>query len=315
MGETIDFPGPEQRLQLAAEKAYQAKEFLQAYRLYRELYTLEHTYAINQWLVECLQQLKEFSEALDTADDYLDDYLKDRDGFLQVGHLYVLDGQYLKAHRWLHLGHRQQVDTEMLQQLRFEIEKVEEVQQILGMEDHLAKKELLLNIDNLRQPVNYHSWQSLVQGMTSQQFIDLVRDLLPRMRNLYLIPKLVEELVRLDVHETFSVVDYMGETKTIDPSKLAVLPDMPVYQQIMARINDTIAQDDPILAESVIAEISDHLAISYPFLPPERQVNAWIDSYVADYRGENEQESQTKAKNSIQIRKERLRRILQETQF
>ena len=38
MGETIDFPGPNERLRLAAEKAYQSKEFLQAFRLYNELY-------------------------------------------------------------------------------------------------------------------------------------------------------------------------------------------------------------------------------------------------------------------------------------
>lgn len=315
MGETIDFPSPKKRLRLAAEKAYQAKEFLQAYRLYRELYDLDRCFDTNQWLVECLQQLKDFSKALETADDYLDHYLQDTDGFLQVGHLYVLDGQYLKARRWLRLGQRQQVASNVLQQLRFEIDKAEEVQQILGMEDHLAKKEQLLKIDNLRQPVNYREWQSFVQGMTSHQFTELVRDLLPRLRNAYLIPRLVEELVRLDVAEIFTVVDYMGDVRKINPHELALLPEMPVYQQIMARINDTIAQEDPILAESVIAEISDHLAISYPFLPQETQVDTWIASYVADYRGENEKEGLAKTKNSIENRKERLRSILQETQF
>ncbi len=315
MGETIDFPSPEKRLRIAAEKAYQGEEFLQAYRLYRELYALDHTFAVNQWLVDCLQQLKDFAKALETADDYLTDYLLDPDGFLQIGHLYVLDGQYLKAHRWLALGQRQHVSEALLQQMRFEIDKVEEVQQILGMEDHLAKKDQLLRIDNLRQPVNYREWQSFVQGMTSQQLIDLVRDLLPRLRNVYLLPRLIEELVRLDVDEAFTVVDYMGDRQQFNPHLLHVLPEMPVYQHIMARINDTIAQEDPVLAESVRAEITDHLAISYPFLPLEGQVDAWIDSYIADYRGAANSNLSAKTKNSIRLRKERLRAILQETRF
>ncbi len=43
-------------------------------------------------------------KALDLAEDYLDDYLKETDGYLQIGHLLILDGQYLKARRWLTLG-------------------------------------------------------------------------------------------------------------------------------------------------------------------------------------------------------------------
>ena len=45
---------------------------------------------------------------------------------------------------------------------------------------------------------------------------------------------------------------------------------------IQKEIDETIAQEDPILAESVSAEINDHLAISYPFyLQKRRQKHGW----------------------------------------
>lgn len=42
MGDTIQFPKPEDRLRHSAEKAYQAKDYLKAYHDYQEIYT-EHS--------------------------------------------------------------------------------------------------------------------------------------------------------------------------------------------------------------------------------------------------------------------------------
>lgn len=86
MGDTIEFPKPEDRLRHAAEKAYQAKDYLKAYQYYQEIYTQQSSFEINQCLVDCLQQLADFSKALEVADDFLDEYLQEEQGFIQISH-------------------------------------------------------------------------------------------------------------------------------------------------------------------------------------------------------------------------------------
>ena len=306
MGETIDFPGPNERLRLAAEKAYQSKEFLQAYRLYNELYQKNASFEINQWLVECLQQLNDFAKALDLAEDYLDDYLKQTDGFLQIGHLLILDGQYLKTRRWLTLGQKTKIPKRYQEQLASELAKVEEVQQILGLEDFHGKRKHLRALDEANQPVSATEWHVFTQAITKSQFISLMHDTLASIKNPYLLPKLVDELVRLEVDEPFDLIDYLGNMQQIVPKELKLLQEDDAVKAIHKAIEETIAHEDPILAESVSAEIDDHLAISYPFLPAKE----WVASYIEDYRGLFEEKEQPKADNEIEERKRHLRNIL-----
>ncbi|WP_213335717.1 hypothetical protein [Enterococcus casseliflavus] len=310
MGETIDFPGPNERLRLAAEKAYQSKEFLQAFRLYNELYQKNASFEINQWLVECLQQLNDFAKALDLAEDYLDDYLKETDGYLQIGHLLILDGQYLKARRWLTLGKKTKIASRYQEQLASELAKVEEVQQILGLEDFHGKRKHLRALDEANQPVSATEWHVFTQAITKPQFVTLMHETLASIKNLYLLPKLVDELVRLEVDEPFELIDYLGNMQQIVPKELKLLQEDAAVKAIQKEIDETIAQEDPILAESVSAEINDHLAISYPFLPAKEEAKAWVASYIEDYRGLFEEKEQPKAVNEIEERKRHLRNIL-----
>ncbi|MCU7699636.1 hypothetical protein ODV97_04230 [Enterococcus gallinarum] len=136
----IQFPKPEDCLRHSAEKAYQAKDYLKAYHDYQEIYTEHSSFEINQSLVKCLQQLADFAKALEVADDFLDEYLQDPNGFVQIGHLLILDGQYSQARKWIRLAEEFPVISEAASEtLVKELDKVEEVQQILGLEDFLGK--------------------------------------------------------------------------------------------------------------------------------------------------------------------------------
>ena len=104
--------------------------------------------------------MNDFAKALDLAEDYLDDYLKETDGYLQIGHLLILDGQYLKARRWLTLG-KNKIASRYQEQLASELAKVEEVQQILGLEDFHGKRKHLRALDEANQPVSATEWHVL----------------------------------------------------------------------------------------------------------------------------------------------------------
>ena len=66
----------------------------------------------------------------------MDEYLQDPNGFVQIGHLLILDGQYLQARKWIRLAEEFSVISEAASEtLVKELDKVEEVQQILGLED------------------------------------------------------------------------------------------------------------------------------------------------------------------------------------
>ncbi len=65
--------GPNERLRLAAEKPTSQRSFCKLFAC--TMNSIKNaSFEINQWLVECLQQLNDFAKALDLAEDYLDDY-------------------------------------------------------------------------------------------------------------------------------------------------------------------------------------------------------------------------------------------------
>lgn len=311
MGDTIQFPKPEDRLRHSAEKAYQAKDYLKAYHDYQEIYTEHSSFEINQSLVKCLQQLADFAKALEVADDFLDEYLQDPNGFVQIGHLLILDGQYLQARKWIRLAEEFSVISEAASEnLVKELDKVEEVQQILGLEDFLGKKQSLLAMDSSNQPVSGHTWHVFSQGLTKDQFVSLMTELLPQLTNPFLLPKLVEELVRLGSSQQFELIDYMGGQRQIIPNQLSLLREVPVFSQMRQAVNERIGQENPTLAEGILEELNDHFALSYPFLPETQEIDRWVQSYIDEYQDLFAKSEPQAIDEEIQRKKTRLRKIL-----
>lgn len=311
MGDTIEFPKPEDRLRYSAEKAYQAKDYLKAYHDYQKVYMMHPSFEINQSLVECLQQLADFGKALDVADDFLDDYLQDPNGFVQIGHLLILDGQYLQARKWLRLAEDlTAIAQSVRKKLAQELDKVEEVQQILGLEDFLGKKQALFAMDSSKQSLSGQTWQVFSKGLTKNQFVSLMIELLPQFTNPFLIPKLVEELVRLGSSQQFEMIDYMGNHQQIIPNQLSLLRDMPVLKQMRQAVNERIGQENPILAEGILAELNDHFALSYPFLPETQELDRWVQNYIDEYQDLFAKSEPRVIDEEIQRKKTRLRKIL-----
>lgn len=311
MGDTIEFPKPEDRLRHAAEKAYQAKDYLKAYQYYQEIYTQQSSFEINQCLVGCLQQLADFSKALEVADDFLDEYLQEEQGFIQIGHLLILAGQYLQARKWLMLAEKSSaIPPAAGENFARELDKVEEVQQILGLEDFLGKKQALSRMDQSNQPVSGAIWHHFSQGLTKNQFLSLMSDLLPQLHNPFLLPKLVEELVCLRSSQPFELIDYTGNKQQIIPSELFPLREMPVFKQMQQVLDEQIGQENPILAESILEELNDHFAVSYPFLPATEEIEPWVQSYIDEYQSLFSGSSPQIINEEILSKKTRLRKIL-----
>ena len=125
-----------------------------------------------------------------------------------------------------------------------------------------------------------------------------------------MLPKLVEELVRLGSSQQFELIDYMGDQRQIIPNQLSLLREVPVFSQMRQAVNERIGQENPTLAEGILEELNDHFALSYPFLPEPQEIDRWVQSYIDEYQDLFAKSEPQAIDEEIQRKKTRLRKIL-----
>lgn len=306
VGEQIPFPSPYERFLQLADKAFFQKEFLQAKNLYEKAYELQKSYKVNYRLVGCLEKLHEFSQALEAAEDFLSGYLQDDKGYQRYGRLLILSGQYLIAYHWLELGRAEGRNPETLESFEKELKKLEEVQEIFEADLFSEKQQQLKLFDIQNKPMSVPQWQSFIQKMTRKQFIELMQEFLPTADNFFLIPRFMEELVRLKVEEVITVRDINKKQHALIPKELPLLQESESLRLMIEEINETLGQKNPVLAEQVLAELKGHAALSYPFIPAVFEARHWAQSYVVEYT----KELIPAEFEAVQQKKAQLRRLL-----
>lgn len=310
MGNTIRFPEPYDRLVYRADKAVEQKEWLQAKKFYQDASAIKSSYSLNRKLVYCYQQLGSYADALFLAQDFLPEYLKNEQGFSQYEQLLILDTQYLRAHNWLQKGKEIGVDQASIKQHQEELSLLEQAHAFFEQDLLTEKKREFLVFDKAYQPVSSIHWTAFIKGITKAAFVQWMHESLFAVKNPFLKPKLIEELVKLKVPEVFTVKDYTETIRKIIPAEL-VLPEASFCLQMMTKeITEQLGQDDPILAENILMEIRGHLAIGFPTYPEKDEILLWIQSYLADYaEGFVQPENQ-----QIQDKKKLLRKIIWKSQ-
>ena len=304
MADIIPFPDEQVRLWEQGLRKIAEKEFLQAQQLFQTIYQQVPSFECCQKLVEVTQSLGEFKQALAYAEDYLDDFLSNNESFRTYIHLLILDGRYLLARAYL-VATTLEADT-----LLAELTQIEQTQQWLqaGHASDLAMKERQLDQwEAAMRPVGQQEWARWTQQVTQFDFQTIGKNYLSQARNPFLIPKIIEELVKIG---TSGVYEIQGQTMAVET---LVLPQkMPFVMEGLSYLQQK-ALANPQLEELVQAEWQAHCALMYPFLPNPESAPLWMASYLMEYQqlfGSVEQ-VEIEIPSQIQEKKAELRQIYQ----
>ena len=307
MAEIYPFPNDQERLWANAQRKMAEKDFLQAQQLYQELYRQMPTFDCCRQLVAATQALGEFKQALTYTEDYLDEYLAEEAYFIEYVHLLIVAGQYLLARAYIQAS---AFSTAVRATLIDELTQVEQAQQWLQAgyaQERTLKEQQLKRWEQTMQPAGQSEWTQWTQQLTYLDFQQLCKNYLPQATNPFLIPKLMEELVKLGDNQIYQI-----HNQSIDVSKL-VLPQRMPFVRAGVRYLKEIDLANPQLEELVRAEWQAHCALMYPFLPQESEASLWIDSYLFEYQalfGDIEPVEQ-EIPLAIQEKKAKLRHIYQ----
>lgn len=316
MGETIQFPDEYQRYLLKANQLMDQGEYLSAASYFERAYRLAPSFAVNYAWVRSLIKQEAFDQALAITDEWYHEYFEHPEGFVVYAQILMLSRRFLKARKYL-LGKKNAgySDEAVLEELFQQLSQLENVQQLIDPESVLHKRRLLKQLDGAIGAITQNDWDVLTQNITYRSFVSLLGEFLPNVKNPFVRPRLVEELVKLDCGKIFIIQDFEGHERECQPNLLTLPENSETLRKMVRHVEETLGQDDPALSEAIIAEIRAHAAIAFPFLPQDDQPEKWAESYVLEYEGMfGNQQAQQELENyqEIQKQKQRYRQIFQQ---
>lgn len=277
MSEMIQFPDKKRQLQGNATRKMLAHDYLAAKKDWLMLYELEPNFEVLSPLVETLRLLGDFEGAIAFASEYEWAYLSSEETLVDYAHLYLLDGQYIFVHRLLTKYPNERLESELLQ--------LEMAQDILGETDYDYHARQLTKWDAQLAPIGGKIWQNWLRKMTLNGFINLIKDYWGQLKNPFILPKLVEELIACGVKEQIKVYSIFKGEQVLDLATCPLFHDAPALSELLRLVDETWSNRDPQIAEAITIEVHAHFALLYPFLPLLEEISDWEKSYRYEYEG------------------------------
>lgn len=314
MGETILFPDDQHRLLKLGEKALAKDDFQQALQYFQDCYQVAPEYTVQKRILFCLEKLGAYRQGLTMAQDHQEAYDRDPEGVDQLLRLYLLDQQYLTARSYLvALEKVQPLVAVDFSQWRHQLEHLETSQLFYDPDLATIKREVLRKLDEQGLPVAAPAWENFTNGLTFNCFVSLCSDLLPKINNPFLRPRLVEELLKLGYQETILIKNLEGVLVEVSLAEEVLPADSPVLAEMLSYLEEVHGQEDPVMAAAVASEVRAHFAMTFPFSPQVENPEAWSESYWLEYQVAMGQADMAALLpfNAIQAYKQRLREKMQ----
>lgn len=312
MGEKIVFPDELQRNIRLAKKAMEQKEFLTSVTYLQKAYGMEMSFEINQLYTEALLKSEDFKSALQIAQDFAVEYQKTATTITTYVRILLLNQQFLTARKLV--IQNSLLTKEQKKTLTQQIKQLELAIDLLDPESLQVKRQLLNQWDESLMPIITADWEVFVGQLTYPQFIGLMQDFLPKCRNNFLRPRLVEELVLLGCDKVIRCARWDNTIATINLKELKLPEEVPAYQKLKTYFETEIAATDIQLANYCLTELSAQLAVTYPFVPFTDDLKRWEQSYILEYQammGNNKAVAGLEKLADITKQKEKIRQIYQ----
>lgn len=314
MGQTILFPNDQEREAKLGKLSFEKGDYQKAQEHFETAYAKNPSYELNRQINRCLEKKGEFHRALVLAEEYQEEYDRDPEGFHQLFHLYLLDQQFLMARKyWRFAKERDALATVDFEQAEQELTQLEQVLSFYEPESLHQKREYLLKANDSLLPLPNQKWAELITGLPYASFVTIAKEILAKAYNPYLRPRLVEELVKLGYQKELLIQDVKGRKQNCRLRELALPEQNPALFEMLDYLEANYSQADPVLLDSIKAEVKAHFALAYPFCPQVLAPKDWAESYWVEYQVAlgTEGDFCLEEFSNIQLEKQELRNLLQ----
>ena len=285
MGQTILFPNDQEREIKLGNLSLEKGDYQEALKHFEKVYEKNPSYELNRQINRCLEKQGAFHQALLLAEEYQERYDCDPEGFNQVFHLYLLDQQFLLARKyWRFANKRAELAMVDFEQAKQELTQLEQVFSFYDPESLHQKREYLLKVNGSQLPLPNQKWEELIKGLPYASFVTIAKEILAKAHNPYLRPRLVEELVKLGYEKELFIQDVKGIKQNCVLKDLVLPENHPALLKMLDYLEANFSQEDPVLLDSIKAEVKAHFALSYPFCPQRKAPEAWAESYWVEYQ-------------------------------
>lgn len=240
-----------------AAQAQKQNNWLQATKLYQQAYDLSQSLLINQQLVQALMHIKQYDQAAQLINDYLNDYLTQRDLtelYLQVllhQHRFITSWCVYYQSKTLTLQQCQQIKTSEADYQQHHAAAIAKLQRELM---HLGDKPLFAQMQGLQQ-AEYLPYDSFI---TMARFVLQDPYLSPLLRGY-----LLDQLRQLNYHHEIAYL-YFGESKTTVPADFPKMNASKQQLKITQILEQKLSIDQPQLLATFKAQMQLDAATLYP---------------------------------------------------
>lgn len=262
------------KLQIQAETALHEKNYQLAVDLFSKLYLTKKSARGNFFLVQALAGLKDYSVALEFAQEYINSYLAEDERLVFYIHVTVFAGKSLKVYQLLESLKPYLTASEsqlFYSTLSFEFELFEQQ----GIVDIAQLKKQLHYLGAL-EPLKQRTVAKKAAALSYQDFVVVVKDVLVD-KNVHPIVRtsFLNDLRLLNVREEFDFQSFLNGKMRLIPQQLKGLEQTEAFQSYAALIlGDTSRPTN--LSQQILDEITLKLMILYPnFLEVEQKQDLW----------------------------------------
>ncbi|WP_265459206.1 hypothetical protein [Enterococcus sp. HY326] len=310
----FNFPNSREDFIRLGKEALEQGEQQKGLKLFHEAYEMEADFSLNLLIVHLMMETGDHQQALRLAQDYLSDYLKERQYFDLFFQLLLLNQQFLKAHEYLAQfeGHQDQTWLDLLHQ------------QLTQLEDYLSQLEQQ-KLADLRRTL------STINQLTMQQQAGFIETLIATPLNFFLEMaasiltdvqinyfsrlKVLEELIKLKRKESFTFRWFNEKEQQVIPSQLGLVENSTELAKIELFLTQQLEHQQPDLLQALLEEVRLHLTILFPFetetITALGGVQLFAESYLVEYsEGYSEQLEESVEFNRIQELKQNLRQFI-----
>lgn len=283
----IEFPKNDHYYLTLAEEAFSAGNFSLALENYKLAYQKNPSAKLNRLIASLALEQGDFAEALEYSEEEIESYLETPemiDLYLQIQ---LYSQKFFTAREFLWRAQKNKQLTEEQQNLwsmrideqetffqRQQQAVIEQLETELSQLPAMMPMDQLIVIRRIKQ-LPEKRLQSLAESfMLDRKIAPLVRSYL------------FESLAKVGVVEKVRYLTIQDEIVELSPAHTGF--DDTLQNKIETLLNDYLIDEDPILLANLLEQVKLEMAFLYPLQSSFMRPQAWVDSYLAEYRGKAE---------------------------
>lgn len=281
----IEFPKNDHYYLTLAEEAFSAGNFSLALENYKRAYQKNPSAKLNRLIASLALEQGDFAEALEYSEEEIESYLETPemiDLYLQIQ---LYSQKFFTAREFLWRAKKNKQLTEEQQKLWSM--RIDEQETFFQRQQQAEIEQLETELSQLR------ALMPMDQLIVIRRIKQLPEKRLQPMAESFMVDPKIAPLVRSYLFESLAKVGVVEKVRylTIQDEIVELSPahtgfDYSLQNRIETLLNDYLIDEDPILLANLLEQVKLEMAFLYPLQSSFMRPQSWVDSYLAEYRGE-----------------------------